>query len=122
MEAEENIDGNREIVQDISAFGMFALDAFLDVEDTEKLQYVYDALGYKPAPTTSRQGEIRSTASAEVRSGNMSEPYIVVSRGENFADSNEVWFLAKVFPTLFPFGGGGPRQIEKNMSRRTCRA
>ncbi|XP_044715267.1 ATP-dependent DNA helicase PIF1 [Hirsutella rhossiliensis] len=38
-----------------------------------------------------------------------SEPYIRVSRGDEFADSFETSFFARTFPTLFPFGVGGPR-------------
>ncbi|KAF2177813.1 hypothetical protein K469DRAFT_351650 [Zopfia rhizophila CBS 207.26] len=113
-EAEANMNGSSEIIQEISASGMFALDAHPDVEDAEKLQYVYNALGHNSA--SMGMGEGRSAASAEVRRGTTSEPYILVSRGEDFADSDDVWFYAKAFPTLFPFGGGGPRQVEEMMS------
>lgn len=41
------------------------------------------------------------------------EPYVLVSRGQDFADSFDTWFLAKAFPTLFPWGRGGPRQAEE---------
>jgi hypothetical protein len=60
--------------------------------------------------------------SADVRSGGGSEPYIVVSRGEEFADSHEAWFFAKTFPTLFPSGLGGPRQVEESISGMTADA
>ena len=63
-EVETDVDGSGETVQEISASGMFALDALPDVEDTEKLRYLYDALGRKSAGTGSEQG--RWTASAEV--------------------------------------------------------
>jgi hypothetical protein len=115
-ELDEDLDGNGETIQEISASGMFALDTVPDVEDTEKLQYVYNALGHRPAPATSGHKEGSRTASAEVRGANMSEPYIAVSRGESFAESNDIWFFAKAFPTLFPFGGGGPRMVEENIS------
>ncbi|XP_044718846.1 ATP-dependent DNA helicase PIF1 [Hirsutella rhossiliensis] len=42
-----------------------------------------------------------------------SEPYIRVSRGDEFADSFETSFFARTFPTLFPFGVGGPRLAEE---------
>ncbi|KAF2185439.1 hypothetical protein K469DRAFT_160309 [Zopfia rhizophila CBS 207.26] len=116
-EVETDADGSSETVQEISASGMFALDTLPDVEDTEKLQYLHDALGRKFAGTGSEQGTW--TASAEVRSAKTSEPYIVVSRGDDFAESKDVWFFAKTFPTLFPFGGGGPRQVEERMWGRT---
>ncbi|PVH91459.1 hypothetical protein DM02DRAFT_663978, partial [Periconia macrospinosa] len=75
------MDGSSETIQEISASGMFTLDANPDVEDAEKLQYAYNALG--------DNGKGKSSASAEVRRGNMSEPYIAVSRGEDFADSDD---------------------------------
>src|SRR2546429_9848691 len=36
--------------------------------------------------------------------------------GEEFADSFDTWFFAKTFPTLFPFGNGGPRQAEESIT------
>src|SRR4051812_5669359 len=51
--------------------------------------------------------------SAQVRSGDGLEPYILVSRGNDFADTFDPLFFAKTFPTLFPFGRGGPRQAEE---------
>jgi hypothetical protein len=56
------------------------------------------------------------TGLAEVRHGQASEPYILVSRGEEFADSFDVRFFAKTFPTLFPVGNGGPRQAEESIT------
>jgi hypothetical protein len=108
-------DESREVVHEIDASGMFALDAIPDVEDAEKLQYVYNALGQSSDTATSRPRQDGWSGSAEVRREDLAEPYILVSRGDDFADSNDVWFFAKAFPTLFPFGGGGPRQIEENM-------
>ncbi|PVH91460.1 hypothetical protein DM02DRAFT_663979, partial [Periconia macrospinosa] len=56
-EGEANMDGSSETIQEISASGMFTLDANPDVEDAEKLQYVYNALG--------DNGKGKSSASAE---------------------------------------------------------
>lgn len=113
---QDDANENREVVQEVSASGMFAVDAVPDVQDAEKLQYVYDALGRKTGSVEGVHGEGRWAGSAHIRSGGMSEPYIVVSRGEEFADSREAWFFAKTFPTLFPFGLGGPRQVEESIS------
>ena len=44
MDSEES-DSAAEMIHEISSSGMFALDARPDVADTEKLQYVCDALG-----------------------------------------------------------------------------
>jgi len=107
-------DGGPAPVHEISSSGMFALDAGPDVADAEKLQYARDALGrdalLEHAPGSTLAG------SAQVRSGDGLEPYIVVSRGDDFADSFDPSFFAKTFPTLFPFGNGGPRQAEEAMA------
>jgi hypothetical protein len=49
-----------------------------------------------------------------MRRGNLSEPYIFVSRSDNFIDSFNTRFFAKTFPTLFPLGNRGPRLAEEN--------
>jgi hypothetical protein len=107
-EPDGNVNESDEAIQEIGASGMFALDANPDVDDAEKLQYVFSALG--------NDGKGRSSSSAEVLCGNTTEPYIAVSRGEDFADPDDMWFYAKAFPTLFPFGGGGPRQAEEKIA------
>lgn len=48
-----------------------------------------------------------------MRHGGATEPYILISRGDEFADSFDAPFFAKTFPTLFPLGRGGPRQAEE---------
>ena len=39
-----------------------------------------------------------------------------MSRGEEFADSFNVWFFAKTFLTLFPVGNGGLHQAEESIT------
>ncbi|RKK06850.1 hypothetical protein BFJ65_g18403 [Fusarium oxysporum f. sp. cepae] len=110
-----NADGDKTgaTVHEISSSGMFALDGGPDVAESEKLRYVRDALG-RHDPSDEAGGSTL-TGSAEVRQGYAFEPYIHVSRGEDFADSFEPRFLAKTFPTLLPFGCGGPRQAEESI-------
>jgi len=104
-------------IQEISSSGMFALDGQPDVADAEKLQYVCDALG-QDASSAERHGN-SWVGTAEVRRGEGLEPYVLMSRGDGFADSNEVRFFAKAFPNLFPVGDGGPRQAEEGMADLT---
>ena len=47
VEVETNINRSSETIQEISTSGMFTLDILPDVEDTKKLQYLYDTLGRK---------------------------------------------------------------------------
>ena len=115
-------DNAAEMIHEINSSGMFALDARPEVADTEKLQYVCDALG----KDSFNDQTMRNSwpGSAQVRQGHehengASEPYIVVSRGEEFADSSDPRFFAKAFPTLFPVGNGGPRQAEESNADAT---
>jgi hypothetical protein len=109
IEEESNV-----IIQEVSASGMFALDVLPEVQDAEKLQYVCDALK-GDSPLTASPEKVWP-GSAEVGYEGASEPYILVSRGETFADSKDVHFFAKTFPTLFPVGDGGPRQAEESLA------
>ncbi|PVH90925.1 hypothetical protein DM02DRAFT_647465 [Periconia macrospinosa] len=110
---EARLDSAAVPIHEISSSGMFALDVGPDVADEEKLRYACDALG-RDVPWEQTQG--RSWAgSAQVRSEDGLEPYILVSRGDEYADSFDARFFAKTFPTLFPFGAGGPRQAEECM-------
>ncbi|KAF1814387.1 hypothetical protein P152DRAFT_447755 [Eremomyces bilateralis CBS 781.70] len=96
-------------VHETSSSGIFALDKGPDIANGEKLQYVRDALGQQD-PGNKRRG-----GTAEVRRWNGAEPYIVVNRGEDFADPFDARFFAKTFPTLFPLGRGGPLQADKSI-------
>ncbi|RYC79720.1 hypothetical protein BFJ63_vAg17395 [Fusarium oxysporum f. sp. narcissi] len=110
-----NEDGDAAVgmVHEISSSGMFALDGGPNVAESEKLRYVGDALNGQD-PHDKAGGSVL-TGSAEVRQGHTSEPYILVSRGEDFADSFDPRFFAKTFPTLLPLGDGGPRQAEESI-------
>ncbi|KAF1807904.1 hypothetical protein P152DRAFT_469266 [Eremomyces bilateralis CBS 781.70] len=101
------LDGAAVPVYETSSSGVFALDRGPDIANGEKLQYVHDALGQQGS------GNERRGGTAEVRRWNGAEPYIVVNRGEDFADPFDPRFFAKTFPTLFPLGRGGPRQANE---------
>ncbi|EKG09266.1 hypothetical protein MPH_13720, partial [Macrophomina phaseolina MS6] len=114
--ADDGLDGQesaRDRVHEINSSGMFGLDSRPDIADAEKLRYLCAATG-KTGPS-GRTRESSWAGSAEVRRGYAAEPYILVSRGDEFADSFDPHFFAKTFPTLFPFGSGGPRQAEESI-------
>jgi hypothetical protein len=98
-------------VHEISSSGMFGLDRRPDIADAEKLRYLCEAMG-EDASRNQTRGSTWA-GSAEVHHGGAAEPYILVSRGDEFADSFDTRFFAKTFPTLFPLGKGGPRQAEE---------
>jgi len=101
MDSEES-DSAAEMIHEISSSGMFALDARPDVADTEKLQYVCDALGPDRLRVSGRT--VGSSWLAQVQyyqhGHGASEPYIMVSRGGEFDDSSEPLFFATPFPIL----------------------
>ncbi|KAM4063530.1 PIF1-like helicase [Hirsutella rhossiliensis] len=104
-------------INEVTSSGMFALDGPPDVADVEKLQFACDAVGEgaddgRAGPRAwvgSLAGGVRG------RGDGGCEPYIRVSRGGEFTDSFEASFFARTFPTLFPFGVGGPRLVEETM-------
>ncbi|KAM6513724.1 hypothetical protein FALCPG4_016094 [Fusarium falciforme] len=110
-ETGSGLDSSRDVMHEIGSSGMFSLDCQPDIADVEKLRYLVDSIG----ETVAGQATCRAAwrGSGEGRHGRAAEPYIVVSRGQDFADSFDTWFLAKAFPTLFPLGRGGPRQAEE---------
>ncbi|KAG7403652.1 ATP-dependent DNA helicase PIF1 [Fusarium oxysporum f. sp. rapae] len=108
------------VIHEVSSSGMFALDAQPDVADAHRLQFAWEAVGEDVEQEADRAaGEGGRSGgwagSASVRQGLGLEPYISVSHGDDFADSHDPSFFAKTFPTLFPFGTGGPRLVEENI-------
>lgn len=112
-EAEGGQGGAAGTIHEITSSGMFALDDGPDVTDGEKLRHAYQALGSQDTVGSRNAGSSTMTVS-NAQSGKASEPYIVVSRGEEFADSFDARFFAKTFPTLFPWGTGGPKLAEES--------
>ncbi|EXL90209.1 hypothetical protein FOIG_16527 [Fusarium odoratissimum NRRL 54006] len=111
------VGNNRDRVDETESSGMFNLDGRPDIPDAEKLRYLVKSMG-EVGPGEHTHGSTWK-GSAKVRHGGAVEPYIVVSRGEVFADSFDTWFLAKTFPSLFPLGKGGPRQAEEHSKDAT---
>ncbi|KAF2184190.1 hypothetical protein K469DRAFT_710096 [Zopfia rhizophila CBS 207.26] len=105
---EADVDSAARPIHEISSSGMFALDAGPDVTDVEKLRSVCNALG-QPTLWGPMQG-IASAGSAEVWRGN----------SEDFADSFDTRFFAKTFPTLFPRGNGGPRNLDVSVEAESA--
>ncbi|KAM4067862.1 ATP-dependent DNA helicase PIF1 [Hirsutella rhossiliensis] len=107
-------DQNVRPINEVTSSGMFGLDGPPDVADVEKLRFACDAVG---AGADDGRAGPRTWVGSSVGGGrgrgdDGSEPYIRVSRGDEFADSFETSFFARTFPTLFPFGVGGPRAVE----------
>ncbi|KAM4061647.1 PIF1-like helicase [Hirsutella rhossiliensis] len=102
------------MINEITSSGMFALDGPPGVSDAEKVRFACNAVGGDGAEDD-RPGPRAWIRSAGAGRGGMDvrEPYIHVGRGDEFADSLDASFFAKTFPTLLPFGCGGPRLAEE---------
>ncbi|KAL6411732.1 hypothetical protein AUP68_04106 [Ilyonectria robusta] len=102
-------------INEVTSSGMFALDGPLDVSDVEKLLFACNAVNGDVAAGGGKAGPTTRVELAERRPGlaDGCEPYIHVSRGDEFADTFDASFFVKTFPTLLPFGVGGPRLVEE---------
>ncbi|XP_044724054.1 ATP-dependent DNA helicase PIF1 [Hirsutella rhossiliensis] len=107
-------DDRAKTINEITSSGMFALDGPPEVSDAEKLRFACNAVGGDGAEND-RKGPRAWIRSAEAgqEGTDVREPYIHVCRGDEFADSLDASFFAKTFPTLLPFGFGGPRLAEE---------
>ena len=94
---------------ELTTTGMFPLDEQSDFNEEGKLQFIADALETEQEFRQSQQG-MQEAANVHVDGGSY-QPFIRISRGNQFADSQAVDFFPKTFPTLFPFGRGGPKAI-----------
>ncbi|PNP59973.1 hypothetical protein FNYG_14697 [Fusarium nygamai] len=102
-------------INEVTSSGMFVLDGPPDVPDVEKLLFACNAVNGDAAAGGAKAGPTTRVESAERRPGlaDRCEPYIHVSRGDEFADTLGASFFAKTFPTLLPLGVGGPRLVEE---------
>ncbi|XP_044715035.1 ATP-dependent DNA helicase PIF1 [Hirsutella rhossiliensis] len=108
-----------EVINEVTSSGMFPLEP-PGVADAEKIRFARDAVG--PDGARARAGPrtwVGAAAGGAARGGDGDkyEPYIQVRRGNEFADSADASFFAKTFPTLFPFGVGGPRLADEAATR-----
>ncbi|RKK15427.1 hypothetical protein BFJ67_g17959, partial [Fusarium oxysporum f. sp. cepae] len=80
-----------------------------------RLLFACNAVNRDAAAGGGKAGPTTRVESSERRPGlaDGCEPYIHVSRGDEFADTFDASFFAKTFPTLLPFGVGGPRLVEE---------
>lgn len=102
-----------EVIHEVTSSGMFPLDGAPEVTDGDKIRFAREALG---ARGSGRRAPPRTWIGQGARDGDGGgdrEPYIGVRRGEDFADSADASFFAKAFPTLLPFGVGGPRLADE---------
>ncbi|KAG7419283.1 hypothetical protein Forpe1208_v003512 [Fusarium oxysporum f. sp. rapae] len=90
---------------------IFDLDDWPDIADAAKLRYLLESMGEAAVEDQGRRNAWR--ASAKVWHDRVAEPCIAISRGEDFADHFDTWYLARAFPSLLPRGMGGPRQVEE---------
>jgi hypothetical protein len=97
--------------------GIFDTEGSLRSTDIDQLRFAANALGTavtSSGTTNGQQTEDNATtdfphARVELRATQTATPYIHIRRGNEFADTNDIQFWPKTFPTLFPYGVGGAR-------------
>jgi hypothetical protein len=100
----------REMTFELTSTGMFPLDEASSFAEERKLQFISNALEREYASDEVGRG-VGEEAGIRVEEGSH-QPFIRVSHGAQFADSLDPDFFPETFPTLFPFGRGGPVAFE----------
>ncbi len=110
----DNDNGVRDQIYKISSSSIFEVDKQPAIRNIEKLQYIYETVDKTYSRHKTKENiEIRS---AEVQYKQCTtELYIYVSWDKDFADSSDIRFFTRTFPTLFPFGKEDLRQTEKSI-------
>ncbi|KAK7571561.1 hypothetical protein V3481_018772 [Fusarium oxysporum f. sp. vasinfectum] len=106
-------DDKGERLYETGSSGIFDLDGWPDITDAAKLRLLLESMGEAAVENQGRRNAWR--ASAKVWHDRVAEPCIAISRGEDFADHFDTWYLARAFLSLLPRGiiMGGPRQVEE---------
>lgn len=90
-------------VYETSASAMFPLDGPATFAENDKLSFLADVVD----PNTERRRDSVPYA-MQVQSA-QGQPFVQVERGADFADSLHEDFFPRTFPSLFPWGKGGPK-------------
>lgn len=110
-------EGVAEVIDEVTSSGMFPLDGAPNVADAEKLRFACHAVsGAAGVGRAGPSARIQTSDGGPSATGDGGEAFISVSRGDDFADSSEAAFFAKTFPTLLPFGLGGPKLAEEDVA------
>lgn len=104
-------DDKGERLYETGSSGIFDLDGWPDITDVAKLRHLLESMGEAAVEDQGRRNACR--ASAKVWYNRVAEPSLAISRGEDFADHFDTWYLPRAFPSLLPRGMGGPRQVEE---------
>ncbi|KAF9774785.1 hypothetical protein IL306_007183 [Fusarium sp. DS 682] len=99
-------DDKGERLYETGSSGMFDLDGRPDIADVAKLRYLLESMDEAAVEDQGRRNAWR--ASAKVWHDRVAEPYIAISRGQDFADPFDT-----CVPQFAPRGMGGPRQAEE---------
>jgi Helitron helicase-like domain at N-terminus len=101
-ENEHDLFSDSIVEEQFDSSGMFPLDQSSSILDQSKIDFITGALD---------PGSDRNTL-GDVTVGEVGQrPYVRISHGNRFADTLEKDFFPKTFPTLFPYGRGGPRSV-----------
>ena len=102
----EDADGDGDVIVETTSSGMFPLDGPAAFEEADKLSFLADAI-----QTSRTRGADGAEPCAMQVQATGEQPFILVERGADFADSLHEDFFPRTFPKLFPWGRGGPKAL-----------
>jgi hypothetical protein len=103
----EDADSDGEVVRETISSGMFPLDGPAAFEEADKLSFLTEAI-QKSQARGGKDGAEPYAIQVQATGG---QPFILVERGADFADSLHEDFFPRTFPSLFPWGRGGPKAV-----------
>ncbi|KJZ68924.1 hypothetical protein HIM_11691 [Hirsutella minnesotensis 3608] len=102
----EGAGGDGDVILETTSSGIFPLDGPVAFEKADKFSFLADAIR-----TTRARGADEAEPCAMHVQGTGAQPFILVERGADFADSLHEDFFPRTFPKLFPWGRGGPKAL-----------
>ncbi|EXU94535.1 helitron helicase-like domain protein [Metarhizium robertsii] len=91
-------------IRETTSSGMFPLDGPAAFAEADKLSFFVDAM-----KTSQNQGDGEADPCSMQVQTTGNQPFIRIERGADFADNLHEDFFPRTFPTLFPWGKGGPK-------------
>lgn len=104
-------DSDVQAIRETTSSGMFPLDGPAAFEEADKLSFFVDAI---KTSQNQRDGEADHCSMQVQTTG--SQPFIRIERGADFSDNLHEDFFPRTFPTLFPWGKGGPKARHHSVS------
>lgn len=101
--------------------GCLQVDSTTIASTAAQVRDLQTAFLSRPSIDGGEAGAARAQGSTSIAEHPNNDPFIVSRHGVEFEDSSHPDYFPRMFPTLFPFGEGGPRPTPKSISTHTGR-